>query len=246
MKKFNFAFTLAEVLITLGIIGVVVAMTLPSVVGRYKEKETASKLKKVYSTISQAMNLAINEYGTIDKWDLPPTLTSDKNENGQTILDQTGQNILTERFLQYLNGDLLKAGWDEGVVLTNMQRVPLEMIYDKGEPRSIQLHDGTILIMGQIYGNDSCARSDITKGDLCSTIVVWFPPKNRQRNEGINQFNFYVMKDRLIPWGVPTDQNNPFERNCKISTNNRQSGRGCTAWVLEKENMSYLRCKDLS
>ena len=37
-------FTLAEVLITLGIIGVVAAMTLPSIVVRYKDNTTAESL----------------------------------------------------------------------------------------------------------------------------------------------------------------------------------------------------------
>lgn len=40
------AFTLAEVLITLGIIGVVAAMTLPTLVGEYQKKQTATQLKK--------------------------------------------------------------------------------------------------------------------------------------------------------------------------------------------------------
>lgn len=48
MKKINrkTAFTLAEVLITLGIIGVVAALTLPSLIQSYREKETVAKLKK--------------------------------------------------------------------------------------------------------------------------------------------------------------------------------------------------------
>lgn len=40
------AFTLAEVLITLGIIGVVAAMTLPSLITNYQEKQRVSQLKK--------------------------------------------------------------------------------------------------------------------------------------------------------------------------------------------------------
>ena len=40
------AFTMAEVLITLGIIGIVAAMTLPSLVGNYQKKQTAMQLKK--------------------------------------------------------------------------------------------------------------------------------------------------------------------------------------------------------
>ena len=48
------AFTLAEVLITLGIIGIVAAMTLPSVIGNYQKVQTISQLKKVYTTLNQA------------------------------------------------------------------------------------------------------------------------------------------------------------------------------------------------
>ena len=44
MKK---AFTLAEVLITLGIIGVVAALTLPNIVRYYKRKESSVRIKKV-------------------------------------------------------------------------------------------------------------------------------------------------------------------------------------------------------
>lgn len=45
------AFTLAEVLITLGIIGVVAAMTLPTLINNYRKQETIAKLKKVYSVL---------------------------------------------------------------------------------------------------------------------------------------------------------------------------------------------------
>ena len=49
------AFTLAEVLITLGIIGVVAAMTIPTVVKNYRRAVSISKLKKTYSTLQQAI-----------------------------------------------------------------------------------------------------------------------------------------------------------------------------------------------
>ena len=44
------AFTLAEVLITLGIIGVVAALTLPTVINNVHHKELETALKKQYST----------------------------------------------------------------------------------------------------------------------------------------------------------------------------------------------------
>ena len=42
----NKGFTLAEVLITLGIIGVVAALTLPSLITNYQKKQIVAQLKK--------------------------------------------------------------------------------------------------------------------------------------------------------------------------------------------------------
>ena len=49
------AFTLAEVLITLGVIGVVAAMTMPTVIKKYQEQVTVNKVKKIYSTLKMSM-----------------------------------------------------------------------------------------------------------------------------------------------------------------------------------------------
>ncbi len=57
-----FAFTLAEVLITLGIIGVVAAITIPGLVTKYQQSIAESKLKKMYSTLLNAEKMAFAEY----------------------------------------------------------------------------------------------------------------------------------------------------------------------------------------
>ena len=67
--KVNKAFTLAEVLITLGIIGVVAAMTIPTLVQSYKKKVVESRLVKFYSTMQQAIKLSEIENGPISTWD---------------------------------------------------------------------------------------------------------------------------------------------------------------------------------
>lgn len=61
-------FTLAEVLITLGIIGIVAAMTMPSLITNYKKKQTVAQLKKVYSILSQAYKLSENYNGPASEW----------------------------------------------------------------------------------------------------------------------------------------------------------------------------------
>lgn len=67
MKKF-IAFTLAEVLITLGVIGVVAAMTMPTLIQNHRKHEVVTKLKKVYSTVNQAIKLSEVEYGSVYDW----------------------------------------------------------------------------------------------------------------------------------------------------------------------------------
>ena len=51
------AFTLAEVLITLGIIGIVAAMTMPALIANYQRRVLETQFKKAYSEISQAVAL---------------------------------------------------------------------------------------------------------------------------------------------------------------------------------------------
>lgn len=62
------AFTLAEVLITLGIIGIVAALTIPSIVSKYEKKQTVVQLKKAYSLLLNAFETAEAEYGSISDW----------------------------------------------------------------------------------------------------------------------------------------------------------------------------------
>ena len=54
-------FTLAEVLITLGIIGVVAAMTIPTLINNYKEKVIVYKLPEIYSILDQAYKMSVEE-----------------------------------------------------------------------------------------------------------------------------------------------------------------------------------------
>lgn len=52
--KFNNGFTLAEVLVTLGIIGVVSAMTVPTLMQNYQRQSYVTQLHKVYNELNQA------------------------------------------------------------------------------------------------------------------------------------------------------------------------------------------------
>ena len=63
MKKKHLGFTLAEVLITLGIIGIVAAMTIPNLITTHQQKESVVKLQKAISVMNQAYRLAYDDVG---------------------------------------------------------------------------------------------------------------------------------------------------------------------------------------
>ncbi len=64
----RFGFTLAEVLITLGIIGVVAAMTMPTLINSTQGAQYKAAYKKALSAISQAvtLNVALDEWSFAD------------------------------------------------------------------------------------------------------------------------------------------------------------------------------------
>jgi len=67
MMKNNFGFTLAEVLITLGIIGVVAALTIPALVNNAQKKDLEAGFKKNYSNVSNVYKkLDYESGGTLD------------------------------------------------------------------------------------------------------------------------------------------------------------------------------------
>lgn len=58
-------FTLAEVLVTLGIIGVVSAMTIPTLIKNHQRNVYVSQLQKVYAELSQAFDKVLTDNNAI-------------------------------------------------------------------------------------------------------------------------------------------------------------------------------------
>lgn len=56
-------FTLAEVLITLGIIGIVAALTIPTLMHNYQKRVLKTQFKKAYAMMQQNFSFAVNDFG---------------------------------------------------------------------------------------------------------------------------------------------------------------------------------------
>ena len=94
MRK-SLGFTLAEVLITLAIIGVVAAMTIPSVIVNTNQQEFKTGLKKAVSVLNQAitMNVALENITPADL-----TVEGKKVSDDQSLMNYVAKrlNIIKE------------------------------------------------------------------------------------------------------------------------------------------------------
>ncbi len=97
-NKKTYGFTLAEVLITLGIIGVVASLTMPALIQNSKKTETSARLKKFYSLMEQAIIMSELANGNSLDWVKVETAF---DEDGNTDFNAQGK-ITKEFFMQYL------------------------------------------------------------------------------------------------------------------------------------------------
>ena len=131
------AFTLAEVLITLGIIGVVAAITLPTVINKAQSMILKNQFKKAYSTFYNAMKLVQvqngapmacwywdnspygsvkcieeNQYGNCTKWTMEDDspLPSDINGNFSDCQNFSEDLIKTMKVVKFCEKEALKNG----------------------------------------------------------------------------------------------------------------------------------------
>lgn len=228
-------FTLAEVLITLGVIGIVAAMVLPSVLVQNRERENTAKLKKIYSTMTQAYTRAVAERGTPDFWDL---MGKD---------DPTGAENLKKILSPYFN---VKPSGIEGEVwrnantrlLNNSATGPNIGASEGNTYSSFSVVDGMSLAF-RVEDKDCKAVFGDSKAlqNVCATFIADVNGSKHPNQFGFDIFQFYITKYGLQPYGNQSDTTYPFEESCQLGSD----GYGCAAWVVFRGNLDYRHCSDL-
>lgn len=113
-----FAFTLAEVLITLGIIGVVASMTIPILINNSNNNANASMLREMYSVISNATTQIVtdNSGGLWDNSSSDSQTLSLNMKNAYKqllswIKDDTANNIITVGWYGYKSNTIIMTAY---------------------------------------------------------------------------------------------------------------------------------------
>ena len=147
------AFTLAEVLITLGVIGVVAALTLPTLMQNYQKHVAVNKLKVNFNIMSNVIRRAEADYGDITSWDEVINSFNNKDysdANKANAKTQAGA-IVKKYILPYLSG----AQFTETLSLSDLG-YKRNIVYKNGNifaPTSaagpiLRLKNGTVILVG--------------------------------------------------------------------------------------------------
>ena len=232
------AFTLAEVLITLGIIGVVAAMTMPSLIANHREKQTVAQLKKAYSTIQQAYLMAINKYGDAESWSLSNTHIGDDDE-GNAITDYTSAytvfNYLAEN-MKSVDGGKANQYITHEYDSYSLDGTFRNTISTNRDIPNIVLADGTVISSGWIENGNM---------DIYVSLNKCMNKGKCTLGKDTFYFQMYFSEAKIVPEGSPTYSTTYFKNLCNKGITDKNNGRGCTAWVLQNENMDYMHCDDL-
>ena len=219
------AFTLAEVLITLGIIGVVAAMTMPSLITAKQEKATISTIKKNYSIFANALLMAQNDNGELYTWGITK--------------DADGLNLVSSNLKPYLKiiedcgvGEKSDcAPGDNGKFkdLTGRKRTE---DFSSSDYYSFRLNDGTAVAI-QLKKKAECISSESS----CMNFYIDTNGKKYPNTLGKDIFYFDGYGNgKLRAAGI---DHSPSETGWAA-----QEGWFTTAWAMYKENLDYLRCPD--
>lgn len=237
-------FTLAEVLITLGIIGIVAAMTMPALIQKNNERQAVAQLKKFYSTLSQAYILTESELGSPDNWQTDGYAT---RSGALQLLQTLSKQLKIKRIC-----DKKRNCFPNVQYKTLNPKVLTDNFNQYAGSAEAILNDGTLIrtfiwdnnCNGDSYGPTKALQS------VCSHIGVDINGYKKPNQYGVDYFLFLITKHGVIPNGVPEQtSHNSFTNSCKDKDRGANdwspNGGGCAAWVIYNENMDYLHCKDL-
>lgn len=232
------AFTLAEVLITLGVIGIVASMTLPTVISNNKKKTVEARLQKFYSVANQAIKLSELKNGPKEYW---ATCTDGLQKPDSTQID------CETWFNTYLKGYL--------------KEVKVEHFVDSNYQNSaVYLADGSVMVIKSGYDiffypfakdfskekfSSKNDNGEFTRADLGNKSFAFSFQANRSGNSSDIYKNKGIEPYRSITCENKINENGETEKVCNSLTKedlinhskygcNRNSNRGyCTALIQE-------------
>jgi len=263
MKK---AFTLAEVLITLGIIGVVAAMTIPNLISNYQKRAWTAQLQKSYATLNQGFRrmLADENVSALSETETFNSIGGEDNEGSNggkykaclytDAIDSENCKDFYHNLGKYFKiADIRTFTESDNYIVTRLNgRVPFNPYIGN----AITLMDGSMIWYPLFYSEDKDGNTNNRLSGKVGAFNLDVNGKQKPNIVGRDIFVFLVGNNGVVyPHSslvhadyMGASMNNKSEYYWKTSSshsysclNNIQSvtGQACSARVLEEGKMNY-------
>jgi len=212
MKRKQKALTIAEVIITIGIISILAAMTIPPLITAYRKTTTINKLKKIHAELANAIKLSEYENDDISGWNLKIPASEFVNTYLKPYIKSNQSNAAKlNQKLQYK--------------FPNGKNFNLDILASSGTS-TFTMTNGAILFVDNWIPADGQSRG----------IAIDINGIEKPNIRGIDVFEFILSNtDGLQPKGynIPmadiTNQNHKYS----CSDSNNSEAYSCTAWIVK-------------
>lgn len=215
--KMRLGFTLAEVLITLGIIGVVAAMTIPNLIANNKAQKLRSQFLKSYSVVQQVFKQMEADDVSLNPTDYKP--------------NTTGKFYKT--FIKYL-----QATMDCGGSSTDTNRKNTLPCYYPAEDSTMKPYktfDGSNTIIYNYLDDGQIVLQDGTNlffENANHLDYIWVSVdlngyKNPPNRWGYDLFTFQFKDGELVTMGDPKTTYKDLDTYCNLNSTDRFNGIAC-------------------
>lgn len=222
------AFTLAEVLITLGIVGTVTAMTIPTLLTNIRERQTVTKLKQTYSILGQSLKLAEDNGGVFSDFVDNGNISSKDRVAKLIDLLRPHLKILVDCGHNDTNEACVKNQYYKELNNNNRENYANKQFYYK-----VVLSNGTHLILRA--GENYWKLPDGSREFIRVYVDTNGTQGPNQWGKDFFVFHYYDSVG-LIPGGAPNGPTQEFDCN-----NKNQTGFGCAYKVLKDGRFDYLK-----
>ncbi|MBR6098887.1 type II secretion system protein, partial [bacterium] len=238
------AFTLAEVLITLGITGVVAALTLPTLISNYQKQVWVNQLKKSVSVLSQGFTTMMGHDGVTELKD-----TEAFGNMGEEFCDT--YSIQRESYCESFREALQNTFSGITFSKENIKYKDLDGTeHNQNNKLVIHFPDGSYLFNLDFHGGGW----DYTKGTMKGSLGQFSIDVNGSKNPNIRGRDIFILQVGNVGGVYPNGsmavsesrQGNPNQYYWRTTTydpykcqSNTGSGGGCAARVLEEGKMDY-------
>lgn len=239
MKK---AFTLAEVLLVIAIIGTVSVLAVNNAVKNTSSAEKITRLRKTYDILQTAITAGMYKGGAIDNWGL----TLDNADNGNYNLCK---KFLVPHLKIEKDCGTGTGCWKSGITSTNYRNTSINFETTTGWYKAI-LANGASIAVRFAYMNTRTTGSSIpfsgiypvgTYNNSASGGAIFVDidgPNKGASKMGDDVFLFYITPDGIVPSGNNLAIKSNTDGQCP------KYGEACTAWALYKGNQDYFKCPD--